>query len=63
MKATIEYRRAELDGPPRPGVPVATAWACMCAMCSHKIAGAQSTIWRGLRVCRDRAACAGRRAR
>lgn len=60
-RAPEPYRNALHDGPARPGVPVATAWACMCAMCSHKIAGAQSTIWRGLRVCRDRAACADRR--
>ncbi len=62
-RAPEPYRNALHDGPVRPGVPMATAWACMCAMCSRKIAGSQSTIWRGLRVCRDREACAGRRAR
>ncbi len=61
MKAAPEYRRAELDGPLRPGVPL-HAWSTLCACCSARIAGYQ-TIKRGaLRVCADREACKARRA-
>lgn len=62
MKAPIEYRRAELDGPPRPGVPLHHAWSTLCACCSARIAGYQTVTRGALRVCADREACKARRA-
>ena len=55
------YTWRDQDGPPRPGIPLHHAWSTRCACCSAQIAGRQTTTRAGLRICRDRQACAQRR--